>query len=623
MPPKRKRKVSAGGNLGLFQPGHCVNTNIPAENRLRSGAGYDRPSSPSPPTTASPEHSVTRSQTTDGSGPISVEEEYAIVNIGTLQAFINQSYRAHRLESPHCLGDLELKKDLQMVISTSWSSHCQSCDFISATHKMYRCKDKTGDVKSGRQLSTLNQALGIALCKSSIGATTIAEIFLTLGIIPGSHQGLTTLINDGSSICEEVCKQHLKEVRSQFEGQSIPVEADSRYNNQLGGPGPFQSGTQSVFTMCENRTDRKQIIDFVVENKLCSRCAIYRRQGVDVIPGGHPNCTATIKISDSIGREGRSAEKSARNLKKDGVSVSHVTTDGDGQAGRGIKKIFKKAQSLNDIIHMSRNQRKRIERARFSESMFHGKTKASRKLAQKWFSEDIRQRCSAEFTSAIHKCSDMKIKKDSALKEKLKEMLMDTPTAIINCYNGRCELHCRDHSHVCKGRNGEYQWQKNFMYRKKQVNMTKLDEAVLRDLILLRLGPKAINTTYLNSNTNKVESCHKGYSKTNPKNITCPRNFVGRISAAVLNLNLGFQTATLRLISGIGHEVSEDVKTRICQRSKKIEHAKALKKTKVSKEKRIETRVNLRKAYVEVKRSAGDDGDTDDIYRKNSTIDSK
>ena len=555
MPPKRKRKLSLGGNSGQVEKGH---------SKHKESVQIVTPVS----------LKVTRSQT-----PVSEDDQYAIFSIDNLQLCFNEVYKDHRIQFPNCWGDLNMKKKFQQIISTSWNFTCSKCSFSSKSYRMFKTNERT-DGKKGRKMSTLNQALGVALVRSSIGATVFAEILLNLGIKPGAHSSISKLVDDGSAICEQVCQDHLKQTRANLKGKQISVEADSRYNNAIGSrETPFQAGTQSVFTVCENITDRKQIIDFVVQNKLCTGCSRLHNQGVDVVPGGHPNCTATMKISDSIGAEGISAEQCAKKLKKEGLNISHITTDGDSQSGKKFQLQYPNAEALQCLVHFSKRQKNSIIKEKsFSEHMFQGETKKQKEIAQKWFAEDIRQRCSAEIKLAVKKCSDMGFKSDVEVKKKLKSLLSKTPDAIIRCHKGDCGDMCAKYSFACRGRKGDYQWKKDRMFKKKTIKPTKADEDILKSHILNRLGSRSLNVTYLNSNTNKCEGSHRGYTKTNPKSITCPKNFKGRNTAAILCMNLGFNESTHRLHSATGHKVSEDIKREILKRSKTYDNKKRIQK---------------------------------------------
>ena len=68
---------------------------------------------------------------------------------------------------------------------------------------------------------------------------------------------------------------------------------------------------------------------------------------------------------------------------------------------------------------------------------------------------------------------------------------------------------------------------------------TKGDEEVLRQLINFRFSRATLTSTRYRTNTQKSEAIHRGYSKSNPKNVTCARNFQPEILSAIHRLNHG------------------------------------------------------------------------------------
>ena len=127
--------------------------------------------------------------------------------------------------------------------------------------------------------------------------------------------------------------------------------------------------------------------------------------------------------------------------------------------------------------------------------------------------------------------------------------------------------------------------------------MTDSDKVLLKRLICKRLGPEAVKQTYLNTNTQKTEAVHRAYSKTNPKNITSPRNFAGRIGAAVLNVNLGFAGSTCLVQSAVGHNVAGDIRKEIEKRSKYNADRKDIKKKLEIKKRRVIQRASKYRLY--------------------------
>ena len=596
---------------------------MPRHSSKRSGTrGSFKPGHPFFPSTSGAGDNISRQQhdrrrETTSTSHLQDQDEYIIVNKEKVEHAWNTNIKSHFSFSPNCVGLLTMKKEYQWSISTSWSFSCDHCDYHSNNHKMYKTID-TGS--KGRKASSLNKALGVALVKSSIGATGISEIFLTLGINPGSYRGLTRLVNSGSETCKILCQENTATERSKLgNAPHVAIEGDSRYNNPIRGNTPFQAGTQVAWTVCEGVSKSKKIVHLVTENKLCTRAASLRRQGENVsCPDHSGRCTATMRQHESIGREGVYAKKSAEVLKEEGINVKYITSDGDCEIGNAFKETYPAVEWMKDARHFSLSQMKAIKAAKFSDQMFPTATKVQRQRDQQWFAEDIRQRCSAELTAAVNKCQDIQ---DKAIrKAKISALLFKTPDAIIDCYQGNCHL-CGESSLVCSGEN-QYAWPKHFQssMSRNKMRMTDADKDLLKDLILKRLGGIAIGQTYLNSNTQKVEAVHRAYSKTNPKIITSPRNFDGRIGAAVLNVNMGFEGSTRLVQAAAGHDVCEEVKKVIKKRSDEIKVRREMSKSPEYKRRRVFQRASKYRLYEERQNTGASSSDT---YEKEVAINSQ
>jgi hypothetical protein len=181
-----------------------------------------------------------------------------------------------------------------------------------------------------------------------------------------------------------------------------------------------------------------------------------------------------------------------------------------------------------------------VENAQFSFDMFPGKNKRAKVQLQCRFAQDLKRRCTAEFNLA-----HAQLDGDT---HKIIRSLSYTADAIINCYRGDCGKSCRRHSLVCGGSKLK-RWQR---FQLPSLNIEKDDELILRKIISMRLGRDAIIKTRRNSSTQKTEAVHRSYSSTNPKSITCSRNFPGRIHTAVHKLNSGIAKSTIERCRAVG-----------------------------------------------------------------------
>lgn len=136
--------------------------------------------------------------------------------------------------------------------------------------------------------------------------------------------------------------------------------------------------------------------------------------------------------------------------------------------------------------------------------------------------------------------------------EKLVNALSYATDSIVDCYAGRCGRTCADHSFVCKG-HPEKCWPKEYLPpHARTLHPTKEDEDTIRGLISYRFNRNTLTTTRYETNTQKSEALHRGYSKSNPKNITCSANFGPKIFSAVHRLNHGPGKSTTLKCSALG-----------------------------------------------------------------------
>ena len=158
------------------------------------------------------------------------------------------------------------------------------------------------------------------------------------------------------------------------------------------------------------------------------------------------------------------------------------------------------------------------------------------------------------------------------------------------CYKGDCSL-CQEYSYACNKSEGK-PWAKYSVPTdlKDKVEMTEKDETMLRDIILFRLGPDALHKIYCSSNTQKNEAVNRSLGKYNPKLVTFPRTWTGRVHACVLNINEGFQKSSELLLEEANHEISADVVEQIEKRDSFIRYTAAYRKQPLVKQRRVERR---------------------------------
>ena len=172
----------------------------------------------------------------------SYKDTYFIGHLGQMEQMWNDAFIQHKdstCKQPH----FTMQKTYQKIISVCMEISCTNCGFRGSPTKLYNEIQRTG---RGSKTSTLNKALGVALIHSSIGPTQFSEIFLRLGIDPGSESGLQKLMNSCGPCVEGCAKENMSQERSKLkrQGHAISISCDTRYNSHMGsGNTPFQAGT--------------------------------------------------------------------------------------------------------------------------------------------------------------------------------------------------------------------------------------------------------------------------------------------------------------------------------------------------------------------------------------------
>ena len=125
---------------------------------------------------------------------------------------------------------------------------------------------------------------------------------------------------------------------------------------------------------------------------------------------------------------------------------------------------------------------------------------------------------------------------------KIIRKLSYTSDSIVACVTGQCGQLCKKHSLVFSG-GRKAVWKAKFLPPGTKLHPNNEDLHKLRECIHLRLGPKALMKTRLNTNTQKNESVNRTLTKTNPKFGTWRRTLPGRIHGGVHMRNCGVSSS--------------------------------------------------------------------------------
>ena len=527
---------------------------------------------------------------------IDESNEYFICKKEKMNLLWNEGFKNHskNKKKKGCRGPLCVKRHSNMLISCTLYLECDNCGWTGDEQKMYDEFVTENRDTRGRKLSTLNEALGLALLNNSIGAAGFTELCLQIGINPGSRHGLADLINRCGGKMLDLGNAVIKETREDLvkEGvTAVDASLDTCFNNPLCSPNtPFAAGTEAVTTAFVENKGHRKVIGMITASKLVTK----KRDN---------DPTIILAQQDNIGCEGVYAEKLAEELKEADMGLKTVASDGDCQIAGGVKKVNKDCEFQSDVVHLSRLQRKKITTAEFSVNMFSNKslpkitTTRVRNKRKGFFATDVVQRCTAEFNAA-HKKLKLAHHSRIKLKQGMKKLLRNVPAAIVDCYAGK-HKNCKKHSLVCSS--GNQIWEKKSLPvpLRQKMTMTPLDRKMVMDLCLLRLGDKALDKTYLNMNTQICEAFNRKLRKTNPKNVTSKVNFRPRCSSAVVTHNLGFEPAIRRMLSTSNHRVCGSIKQKIKAYSSHLTNMRNHHKTVFARKKRINKRQRLNDIYQE------------------------
>ena len=324
-------------------------------------------------------------------------QTYRIFQYGRVQKMWNFCIKAHKEFKATCTGDLTWCLQSERQRGLCWSEWlvCKKCKYKSELHKLF---DEIDDqpTKKGRKDAAPNRALQVGLYQTGISNTAFRYILFSLAIPAPSVASIQVQANKVNEKHIEMNEKDMEQIRTHLldlnemrglaRDSPVTVEADTRFNNSLGsgsGKTPLQPATQAVFTVVENVTPAKKIIGLNCKNKLCRQAEKLRDKGQNIVCPNHSGyCSANLQAHSSIGDEGKWSAECFENIvgleADEPLSVKYFTSDGDSKAFAGFKEVQEQrttkvvAENLRDTVHMAKSQKKMIELARFSDTMFPG-----------------------------------------------------------------------------------------------------------------------------------------------------------------------------------------------------------------------------------------------------------
>ena len=561
---KRERKPS------LFQPGCLVASpvNVPS----KANGPTLRSSSSNIPSVN--DEKVPTSVEVESSRPLTrgylqmLEKEklnntYFITNKGQMENFINLSIREHRDHNGNCNGDLEMIMVDKRMISNSAIMKCTTCDFINDPHKLYREIESN---KRGRKRSSLNLALGASLVGSSIQAAQATEVFLGLGISPGSERNINANVAEAADIIENLADQSMASECEALEGEEgVRVSEDCMYNNPVGGEpsNPYPRGTIKFSHMISHpkgkNKGKHKILSFKITTKNCRKSYFEMRKGRKPLPcPNHPGCTADIGQGEPISREADDIPYHAEKLKN--VRVGEVTTDGDCSMGTAIPDAFgPDTKHTHDFRHVGQSMTRCLNNLQWSDGAFGEKlTQKEKQQIKSKFNADLKWRINAEINARVER---MSLEMDTDSKEfydALADSLAEIPRVCIDCVAADCDEDCTDNSEICIG--GLHRRHKRNLMGERKLTLSENDIVKMENIILCkRTGIAALQDSTPATSTQVNEATNRAVIKRVPKSVTYSRSLRGRGKRYVLDKNMGSAAAGLIISKAIGHHISKAV----------------------------------------------------------------
>ena len=273
-------------------------------------------------------------------------------------------------------------------------------------------------------------------------------------------------------------------------------------------------------------------------------------------------------MDTSIGNEEEWTKKAVEKMVFDKAGptfISYLTTDRDSSAARGARSgQMRPVVNLHDTQHLGKAVVQAVRQCKFSDTMLGRQPIVKKDKLKTELARDIKRRCEAEFNRAFCRYdSDVKM---------IKWHLSHTTNAILECVAGNCGKSCKKWS-VCSGKKLK-KWPHNYLQfsvsPQQSLEMTTHDKLLLQQCLDIRLSPSAIDKQLFKTSTQKTESTHRTYSKTNNRLITLKRNFSGRIHSGVHVRNHGIPESTVLKCEAVGSSLSAG--TKVARSLKRSEH---------------------------------------------------
>lgn len=544
--------------------------------------------------------------------------ENRVLNRDLTISMINRLNMSHSSESPTCNEPyFEIVDEKQWGLGWCWQLKCSKCKFVSESYKLYKEIDKC---TAGRKAGAINYGFQTGVMNTSIGNNDARLILTSAGIPPISTTGMQGIANKVSDKIVDLAEQDTKRVVENLQERNLNLGLNKNHPIKVQMDGTYQSVTiksrnkmgqntsQAIGIACENETDDHSVISYHFLNKLCWVGSWLRNQGYDDIKcPDHVNCTANIDSYESLS-EKKLGYNIGMKIGKQDLLVDYCTTDGDSSSVAGLRdamqELFGPLWSVNrqaDTIHRGQSQFRQGLKAKFSENMFPGSTKAQKNEIQLAFSNDIKHR-----SYGIMKSLFAKYNGDKKL---IAKCLPRIVKSVVNCYSGKCGDTCRWSVTLCRGGLKQSWWYKSISLsshglKNGSLNPTEKDKVLMSQLLEMKLSQSALEQMKFFGNTNKCEYVNRVISTCLPKNKTFSRNAPGRSAAGVLKVNFKPEVALVKSLKAVGCPISKNSRAHqeLKKKRKRRLYDKAYKDDVRTKWRKLRARKKQATEFVEYRR---------------------
>ena len=497
-----------------------------------------------------------------------IKNKMRLVHIYKTKDMFKWAYTTH-IKTQDCDDpDIDIEKEKRFGVVIKVSLFCRNCEFRSHFFKLYEEVERPG--KRGTKPAVANVALVAALMYTAIGLQKARTILNAIDLPVPSETGMQKLANYVSDTCSKVAKRGMRD-------KALAIA--KKNNNELKGFGDTRHNTATIsssrrtglhntsqaitIVMAEEEEKdetgelrkRTVVVAEHTQNKVCPTGTKLRMKGDNVECPGHPGCTANLNRFETM-TERAGGEAIGEELVNMGITVTHLTTDGDGKMYAGLQdKTPTAVERLKDPIHLSRTQVNNGQKKDWSLNFFPGvRLRKEKTVRTRALAADMKNRS----YGILHQLHAKHQGNVVAIKAEAEKVI----PAIICCYAGDCN-HCgKEYTTLCKGGDSDDNWlvkssilQENHLSGGLQMTQDDVDK--MTETLSMMLGEDAIEKTKFLSNTQQCESFNRTISVSLPKNTKFSRNLRGRLGTVVEVWNYGEGEAGARQRAALNLPTSE------------------------------------------------------------------